>query len=106
MTVTTNSASHLSAGDQPVGGPWVSVAVPRRAYVSWLLHSGGELVEVYIGGERTGGVYITLRVGDLDRVIRQLAAVSGTVCGSFQPSRTCRQPSPRPSQDQETGPDL
>jgi hypothetical protein len=66
-------------------GPWVSVAVPRRAYVSWLLHEGGDLVEVYLGGERTGGLYLTLPVGHLDRLIGQLRATHATVAGSFRP---------------------
>jgi hypothetical protein len=96
-----NPATRAPAG---ADGPWVSVAVPRRAYVSWLLHSGGELVEVYIGGERTGGVYVTLPVADLDRIIRQLRAVRGTVAGSFEPSATGRRRVRRvpPAQDQGT----
>jgi hypothetical protein len=64
-------------------GPWVSVAVPRRAYVSWLLHGDGDLVEVYIGGERTGGLYLTLPVHHLGRLVGQLRAIQGTVAGSY-----------------------
>jgi hypothetical protein len=75
-TSTTTPHPRL-AGSTP--GPWVSIAVPRRAYVSWLLHNGGDLVEVYIGGERTGGLYLTLHVHHLDRLIGQLRAAHATV---------------------------
>jgi hypothetical protein len=38
-------------------GPNVAIAIPNRAQVSWLLRSGGRYVEIYLGGERTGGVF-------------------------------------------------
>jgi hypothetical protein len=47
--------------------------------VSWVLHGGGELVEVYIGGERTGGVYLTLERRCLPGLIAGLRAVQGTI---------------------------
>jgi hypothetical protein len=53
--------------------------------VSSLRHDDGELVEIYIGGERTGGLYLTLQVQHLDRLITQLRAVRGAVTGSSQP---------------------
>jgi hypothetical protein len=53
----------------------VAVAVPNRASVSWLLLSGGRTVEVYLGGERTGGVFVTLPTGDLGRLIAGLCAL-------------------------------
>jgi hypothetical protein len=51
-----------------------------------LLHGDRDLLEVYIGGERTGGLYLTLPVHRLDRLIGQLRAVRGSVAGSFGPT--------------------
>jgi hypothetical protein len=69
------------AVDDFATGPCVAVSVPRRAYVSWVRHQGGHLVEVYIGGERTGGVYLTVPTACLGRLIGQLRAVRGTIPG-------------------------
>jgi hypothetical protein len=56
-------------------GPQVTVAVPNRASASWLLHSGGDLVEIYLGGERTGGVFLTLRTDQLGTLLDELHAL-------------------------------
>jgi hypothetical protein len=65
------------------------VAIPNRAAVSWLLLSGGSLVEIYLGGERTGGVFLTLPTDDLTRLITELR----TLRDADQPSDTTTRPS-------------
>jgi hypothetical protein len=66
-------------------GSCVSVAVPRRSYVSWVLYGGGRLVEIYIGGERTGGVYLTLSRASLPALTEGLRGVRDTIPGSHVP---------------------